>query len=183
MGKILILSMGGTIDAEAYPDDESLYPVNATPQGSCASYTFLKDKFQKSHEDDFVEYEVERIQICDKDSKDIDDQDIDRLFTNIEDNMLGFSRIIVTIGTDRMTEIGELVKEKFMNPDCSIILTGAIWPLANGPEKSDGYKNMERAALFGGKRLHPDVYVTVGDVFMFAGNVKKDFAAKKFIVK
>ncbi len=184
MKKILVLSMGGTIDAEAYPDDENQYPKDATMNGQNMAFASLKDIYkQKSLE--LPPVDIEQIQICDKDSKQIDSKDIETLITHIEQD--NYQRIVVTMGTDTMVKTAQKVQEHFHNdsktPSCPVVFTGAIWPLANGPEKSDGYANLDQAAFLYGDRLTPEIYVTVGNIFMFASHVDKDFEAKKFFFK
>ncbi len=177
--KILLLTMGGTIDAEAYPEDENLYPVDATPQGSNASYEVVKS-FSSAERN----IDVKHIKICDKDSKHYNDNDRNALLEAIISDGGHSDRVIVTTGTDRMVETAKWLKQEVQKHDiklkCPVVFSGAIWPLDNGPEKSDGFKNLKQAALFSTQSLFSDIYVTVGDIFMFADHVKKDFEAKKF---
>lgn len=169
--------MGGTIDAEAYPEDEALHPVDATPQGSNASYEVIQS-FNTAK----IPLDIEHIKICDKDSKKYDDNDRAKLLGNILHLHHERDRIIITRGTDRMVETATWLKQALSDYriNCPIIFTGTIWPLNNGPSKSDGFKNLQQASQFSSRSLFPDVYVTVGNIFMFVNNVKKDFEAKKF---
>ena len=177
MKKILLLTMGGTIDAEAYPVAEEDYPVNATPSGSNASFETLSDILKS------CSWTLDQTAICDKDSKEYNETDRQTLLGAVLENNDSYDRIIITCGTDRMTETALWLRDQLIKSDfsCPVVFTGAIWPLANGPEKSDGYKNLERAALFAERTLHNDVYITVGNIFMFPENIIKDFEGKQFV--
>ena len=166
---ILLITMGGTIDALAYSEKEGEYPINATmPDDSHAL---------KAMENICSEINLTSIAICNKDSKDLKTQDQEKLFQTIKNN--SSDRIIVTIGTDRMCEIAQNIQNKHLNLGCPVIFTGAIWPLYNG-DHSDGWNNLKQAA-FSNPKLAPDIYIAMGDIFTPANQVKKDFENKIFI--
>lgn len=173
--------MGGTIDGEPYPETEGEYPINVTPSDKNAAFEALKEIHNRNDYADAVRLHIEHIPICNKDSKDIDKQDIQSLQTLIAEHAQNFERIVVTMGTDCMTKISQHIRAQTVGqntpPQCPVVFTGSIWPLANGPEKSDGYRNLDVAGFTYDTRLTPDIYIATETVFAPAHLVKKNFDA------
>lgn len=166
MKKFLVLTMGGTIDAE--PFSASNYPVYSTVTNDNLALKALKE---------IAANNIDHIAICNKDSKDLNNQDVEKLIHTIQ-NAKNYERIIVTLGTDRMTGIAREIKQQIDSLPVPVVFTGAIWPLANGPQ-SDGWNNLEKAVL--AKIDETDVYIAMGDVFIPAEYAEKDFKARKFV--
>lgn len=169
MSKILLLTMGGTIDAERYSEIEGEYPPNATMGDFIPSVNFLRSVVGA----DNLDWQM----ICHKDSKEITPEDEQNLLETIKEAE-GYERIIITTGTDRMTNMAREIKRQIDPIFCPIVFTGAIWPLANGPQ-SDGWSNLDKSALT--KIEKTDVYIAMGNVFIPAEYAEKDFKARKFV--
>ena len=165
--KYLLLTTGGTIDAAAYP--ESGRPQYSTITG--------EHRAQKAMQD-IAGDAVDAREICEKDSKDINDGDIAALSACVR-AATGYSRVIVTTGTDRMSEIAQKLSDAVPALPCPVVFTGAIVPLANGV-KSDGWNNLKRAML-DQPDLAPGIYIAMGDVFNVHTNVYKDFEREIFV--
>ena len=176
MKSVLVLSLGGTIDSAPYPEDENLYPVNSSPNEDNGGFQVLNAIVNKRD----LPIALKQIRISNKDSKDINEQDIAKLAKNISNEKA--DRIIVTMGTDRMCETARAIAEKVKTPACPIVFTGAIWPLANGLEKSDGYQNLENA-LLGRLGSKAGIYIAMNGLFDSADKIRKDFSLRKFIKK
>lgn len=78
-------------------------------------------------------------------------------------------RIVITHGTDTMTETADLLAEKL--GDRTIVLTGAMVPYKFG--SSDGLFNLGSALAFV-QTLHQGVYVAMNGRYFRAGNVRKN---------
>lgn len=172
--KLLLITMGGTIDAAPFSEDN--YPTYSTTTQNGLAEKTVRDLCQT---DTKLKYVPDIIPVCNKDSKDINDADLMGLYNAVK-NAEGFSRIVITMGTDRMRETALDILSKNPPLECPVIFTGAIWPLANG-EKSDGRKNLEQA-IFSNSDLPNGIYIAMGDVFAAAPLVYKDFENKKFVV-
>ncbi len=186
--------MGGTIDSEPYPDEENLYPADATvPAGSRAQELANLLVMESPCP---MELYLETISICAKDSKAIDEEDKRLLEKNIRrasEMPTPPVRVLVTVGTDCMQEIALDMKARLPDIICPVIFTGAIWPISNGL-KSDGPANLYDS-FFASSRsvflpdnyppdivpeLEPDVYVCMNGLLAPAGEVYKDFSERRF---
>jgi len=173
---LLLITTGGTIDSEPYPEGGADYPPLSTHSGALNAYQALKTIAPQG-------CKLDHIALFAKDSKHIDDKDRGALLRQIL-HKNDFWRIVVTIGTDRMVDIAKdirrQVKHSAFKLPCPVIFTGAIWPLSNGADKSDGFDNLELAAL-GHENLSPDIYVAMHSIMTTPDHIKKDVAAKAFI--
>ncbi len=173
---LLLISTGGTIDSEPYPESEPDYPPLSTHKGACNAFKALKTIAED-------EYHLDHIALFAKDSKHLDSDDQSTILRQIL-HKTSYRRIVVTIGTDRMVQIASdlhtQIKSSAFKLPCPVIFTGAIWPLSNGAEKSDGFDNLELAAL-GRQNLSPDIYVAMHSIMATPDHIKKDVAAKAFI--
>jgi L-asparaginase len=84
-------------------------------------------------------------------------------------------RIIITHGTDTMTETAELIAERVENK--TIVLTGAMIPYKFG--SSDGLFNLGSALAFV-QTLPPGVYVVMNGRYFNANNVRKNRQTGEF---
>ena len=164
--------MGGTIDAAAYPEYAPAPDYIATTNQNLALKT-LQDLLA-------AHGTLDHIRLCNKDSKLIDDADLTALEHAVIANQENYDRIIITIGTDRMTAIAATLEKNLGEPpDCPVVFTGAIWPLANG-EKSDGRENLHLAAFHDPLAL-PGVYVAMHGLFLPCTRILKDTEKKRFV--
>ena len=79
------------------------------------------------------------------------------------------TRIVITHGTDTMTETAMLLAEKVK--DKTIVLTGAMIPIKFG--SSDGLFNLGSALAFA-QTLAPGIYIAMNGRFFHADNVRKN---------
>jgi L-asparaginase len=79
------------------------------------------------------------------------------------------SQIVITHGTDTMTETADLLSEKVFNK--TIVLTGAMIPIKFG--SSDGLFNLGSALAFV-QTLDPGVYIAMNGRCFHAGKVRKN---------
>lgn len=137
----LVIMTGGTIDAEPYPD-----PKNPPTNASMLENSVIPSTIASmGHGDrcDFLKWVA-------KDSKDFTNEEMDALAEIIRTSHA--KNIIVTHGTDAMPHHSRQIEGRLKNNisrhsknkpvDKKVIFTGAMVPIANGPE-SDGYKNLE----------------------------------------
>ena len=135
---ILVLTTGGTIGAEAYtnpvhPPEFSTMPV--------AEQDYVIDALSKPA---LSKYPVRGISLEQRDSKMIDQTYLDQMI-----DIMGQAperNILITHGTDRILNTSgylyTLMQKKHPSlQNRTLILTGAMTPLANGPI-SDGYQNI-----------------------------------------
>ncbi len=174
--KALILTMGGTIDAEPFALDEPP-PENSTPGDQHLAIRELR----KIAEENNIEIGFNCFQICNKDSKFLDLRDRMALERSLISNASNFGRVVVTVGTDCMTDLAQDTQMRIKQPPCPIVFTGAITPLANG-EISDGYANL-KLALAGNPDALPGVYIAMHDLFLPCTAIRKDFEKRLFVRK
>ncbi len=78
-------------------------------------------------------------------------------------------RIVITHGTDTMSETARIIAQKISNK--TIVLTGAMIPIKFG--SSDGLFNLGSAIAFA-QTLPPGVYVAMNGRYFHADNVRKN---------
>lgn len=84
-------------------------------------------------------------------------------------------RIIITHGTDTMSETARMLSEKVRNK--TIVLTGAMIPYKFG--SSDGLFNLGSAMAFV-QTLPPGVYIAMNGRYFHANNVRKNKETGEF---
>lgn len=175
--KMLVLTMGGTIDAEPFALDEPP-PENSTPGDRHLAIQVLR----KLAAENAVDIGFDCFQIANKDSKFIDARDRAFLERTILFNASNFDRVIITAGTDCMTDLAQDLQMRLhKNLPCPIVFTGAITPLANG-DISDGHANL-LLALTGHPEAEPDVYIAMHGLFLPCTQIRKDFEKRVFVRK
>ena len=141
------------------------------------SYDYINGKlfFEKTHLPEMIKrskcnlnIDVETIIM--KDSLDLSVKDVSNIVKSCKNEKN--DKIIITHGTDTMTNTAELIaKEKIINK--TIILTGAMIPYAFG-SSSDGFFNLGCALSFV-QILQPGVYITMqGEYFKWNEVVKNN---------
>ena len=173
--KVLVLSMGGTIDAAPYPEVGNP-PYNITPSDEHLSMAALQDIADSFDPPILLSW----LEICNKDSKNIDGGDLTLLEHTLRNSAAGFDRAIVTIGTDRMSDVAADLKARLGSTvECPVVFTGAIWPLAN-PVKSEGRENL-KLALIGQPSADPGVYIAMHGLFAPCEHLYKDIEKRRFV--
>lgn len=150
----LIIMTGGTIDAEPYHD-----PMKPPKNATMLAHSLIPGTVEHLGHGETCDYLSWRA----KDSKHFTGQDLQDLAKIIRTSTA--RHIIITHGTDAMPENSRRIRDLLKAPDktlrkdaalrrgafvrgeapaCDkvVVFTGAMMPLANGPE-SDAYKNIE----------------------------------------
>ena len=173
--KILALSTGGTIDAAPYPE-QGEPPVYSTATDEHRAARALKDIALSSATLIDLHYN----EICNKDSKFISELDRSALERAVITKAPDYDRIVVTIGTDCMTDVAQDLAQRLHNrPECPVVFTGAIWPLAN-KDRTDGHENLKLALLAQPDAL-PGIYIAMHGLFLPCDQIRKDFEKQRFI--
>lgn len=178
--RILLLTTGGTIDSHPYPDDPKDHPVDASPKKESPAAAAMRRILNNSRPPCALKHH----QICYKDSKNLDEHDLNSLIKWVQ--RPGYIRIVVTMGTDRICQIAQDF-EKQLNagsllPPCPVVFTGALWPLMQGADQSDGLSNLQNAAL-GNPGIPSGFYIAAGSIFAKPHRVEKDFKHRRFVLK
>jgi L-asparaginase len=164
---ILVIMTGGTIDAEPY-GDPARPPRYAIP---------LRDSLvPRAVEELGYGADCRFFQWMMKDSKDFSPAEIYALAIFIEQRRA--QHFIITHGTDRMPENSRELQKQLAGTEKTVVMTGAMLPLANGPA-SDGYDNL-RAAIAHVEQWPPGVHVVMHGRRFDPQKVKKDFATRRF---
>ena len=125
---ILVITTGGTIDAEKYettPENVTVGAGSRIPE-AMESLQIEGGKFEYHH-------------YCEKDSKFLLNGDISAIAEYIKNSP--HNSVIVTTGTDKMPEISRELASFLKGIEKKVIVTGAMTPLSHG-ESSDGYGNL-----------------------------------------
>lgn len=155
---ITIFTTGGTID-KVYFDEKSRYEIGATTVGE-----ILREAQANVH------YELKSL--MQKDSLELTDADrrtIHEAVAACQD-----SRILVTHGTDTMTDTAEALADI---PDKTIVLTGALSPARFRSTDASFNVGMAIAAL---QLLEPGVYIAMSGEIFPAGMVRKNREQNRF---
>jgi len=150
---IRIFITGGTFDKEYNELNGQLYFKD----------THMADLLEKGRCK--VPVEVRTLMMVD--SLEMTDEDRDLIAHHC--NSCEETQIVITHGTDTMTETAAVLEEKVKNK--TIVLTGAMIPIKFG--SSDGLFNLGSALAFT-QTLPPGVYIAMNGKFFHAGNVKKN---------
>ena len=166
MKKLLVISMGGTID-KVYFDAKSEYEVGEPVVGSVL-------KAMK------VSYQVEELSVCKKDSLEITDEDRHALKNAIA--KADAQRILVTHGTDTMIESAcfieeHLGKELKGQSDKVIVFTGAMQPAIF--KETDGLFNIGTAVGVLSS-AEPGIYVAMNGRAFLPRNAQKNYETRTF---
>lgn len=95
--------------------------------------------------------------------------DEDRTLIAYQCNQCDETQIVITHGTDTMSDTAKILSEKVK--DKTIVLTGAMIPIKFG--SSDGLFNLGSALAFA-QTLPPGVYVAMNGRYFQANNVRKN---------
>jgi L-asparaginase len=150
MHRVYLVSTGGTIEK-----------VYSEQSGTVENRAAKLERYLKMLR--LPDCEVESIQLMNKDSLELTDSDREEVRARIAEFLAEGAPIVISHGTDTMTETGRYLEKAFPELKAPIILTGAMTPL--GFEGSDGLQNLTES-LMAARLLEPGVYVVMhGQVF------------------
>ena len=150
MHRVYLVSTGGTIEK-----------VYSEQSGTVENRAAKLDRYLRMLR--LPDCEVESIQLMNKDSLEMTDADREEVRARIAEILAEGAPIVISHGTDTMTETGCYLEKAFPELKAPIILTGAMTPL--GFEGSDGLQNLTES-LMAARLLEPGVYVVMhGQVF------------------
>ena len=158
---IAIVTTGGTID-KAYFDALSEYQVGEAMAAQLLKVARVTCPFRI-------------VELLRKDSLDLTDEDRERLRQTVSE--LPESRVVVTHGTDTMTQSASVLEQV---KDKSIVLTGALAPARFS--ESDATFNLGMA--FAAAQVVPaGVYIAMNGQVFKASEVRKDREQERFVLK
>jgi L-asparaginase len=158
---IVIVTTGGTID-KAYFDALSIYQIG-------------EPVVKKLLDGANVTYPYRIVELLRKDSLELTDEDRARLKETVEG--LGEQRVVITHGTDTMTDSAAVLASI---PAKTIVLTGALSPARF--TESDATFNIGMA-FAAAQTLPAGVYVAMNGRVFPGGEVKKDREQRRFVAK
>jgi len=140
------------------------------------SYDHINGKlfFEKTHLPEMIKrskcnLEIQVKTILMKDSLDLSNEDVSKIVNTCKKEIS--NKIIITHGTDTMTNTAKLIAEQNLS-NKTVILTGAMIPYAFG-SSSDGFFNLGCALSFV-QTLKPGVYITMQGEYFDWNKVKKN---------
>ena len=140
------------------------------------SYDHINGKlfFEKTHLPEMIKrskcnLDIQVKTILMKDSLDLSNEDVSKIVNTCKKEKS--NNIIITHGTDTMTNTARLIAEQKLS-NKTIILTGAMIPYAFG-SSSDGFFNLGCALSFV-QTLKPGVYITMQGEYFEWDKVKKN---------
>ena len=140
------------------------------------SYDHINGKlfFEKTHLPEMIKrskcnLEIQVKTILMKDSLDLSNEDVSKIVNTCKKEQS--NNIIITHGTDTMTNTARLIAEQKLS-NKTIILTGAMIPYAFG-SSSDGFFNLGCALSFV-QTLDPGVYITMQGEYFNWNEVEKN---------
>lgn len=160
MSEVHFIITGGTIDSvegKAHPNQKSViaeYIANATASDNRYSFETL----------------------CMLDSSDITDEWREKIYDSILNAEA--QKIIVTHGTNTMTETLEYLQNRLLDSDKIVILTGAITPLKESVFSDSGFNLGYSVGQV--EALEAGIYLCMQGKTFTAGKVRKNFELKKF---
>ena len=140
------------------------------------SYDHINGKlfFEKTHLPEMIKrskcnLDIQVKTILMKDSLDLSNEDVSKIVNTCKKETS--NKIIITHGTDTMTNTAKLIAEQNLS-NKTVILTGAMIPYAFG-SSSDGFFNLGCALSFV-QTLKPGVYITMQGEYFDWNKVKKN---------
>lgn len=149
MSRVLVLTTGGTIDAEPYDQR----PVNVTP----LAQSIIPEALDRLG----VGQNCTVREVCRKDSKEVGEAELRDILAILRD--APERHILIVQGTDTMPHNARLFQTLLSAQDGLarhvVVFTGAMEPLSNGPH-SDGWENL-RVAVEKGAHYAPGVHIVM----------------------
>ncbi len=165
MQVIFLISTGGTI--------EKIYSEQT---GAVENLGSKIDRYLRQLR--LPDCEVRIVPLLNKDSLEMTDADRDLVLDTVRNLLPRHAPIVITHGTDTITQTGEHLKRSIPGLAVPIVLTGAMTPL--GFEGSDGLQNLTES-LFAARLLPPGVWVVMHGQAFPAGEVHKDRELARFV--
>ena len=159
MADVLVLTTGGTID-KIYFDAKSEFEVGKSMVG---------ELLRQAH----VDVDVTVREVLRKDSLDMTDED--RALVRVAVEKADESRIVITHGTDTMTDTARALVGI---PGKTIVLTGALAPARFAVTDATFNVGMAFAAV---QTLPTGVYIVMNGRVFEGTRVRKDRAANRFV--
>ena len=163
--KTIVLTTGGTIE-KVYSEQEGAVVNVAQKIGRYLKQLRLPER------------DIEVIPVMNKDSLEMTPEDRAVLVRKIVEVQCPGCPIVITHGTDTMTETGRYIQQAFPQLAVPIILTGAMRPL--GFEGSDGLQNLTES-LLAARLLPPGVYIVFHGQVLAADRARKDRQSGTFV--
>jgi len=165
MQTIYVLTTGGTI--------EKMYSEQAgTVLNAGNKISQYLDRLRLPDTD------VQVVPVMNKDSLEMTAEDRAELAERVRPLLASKCPIVITHGTDTMTETGVFLQRAFPDLAVPVILTGAMRPL--GFEGSDGLQNLTES-LIAARLLSPGVYVVIHVQVFPADRTEKDRTLGTFV--
>jgi len=159
LGPILVVTTGGTID-KVYFDARSEFEVG---------HSLIGELLREAH----VHAAYDVVEVLRKDSLDMTDADRAQVRDAIAARP--HTRIVVTHGTDTMTDTAQALRDLGGR---TIVLTGALAPARFANTDAAFNVGMAFAAV---QSLPPGVYIAMNGQIFEAGKVRKDRASNRFV--
>ena len=163
--RTIVLTTGGTIE-KVYSEQEGAVVNVAQKIGRYLKQLRLPDR------------DIDVIPVMNKDSLQMTDDDRAEIVAKIREVHCPECPIVITHGTDTMTDTGRYIQREFPDLKVPIILTGAMRPL--GFESSDGLQNLTES-LLAARLLPPGVYIVFHGQVLRADHARKDREAGTFV--
>lgn len=171
-GDILLIATGGTIAAEPYEQT----PKDVTVRNNYRVMGELPGMAPNQW--------VRVVDFAIKDSKHLTPMDIAAMARTISEAKE--AKVLITHGTDAMAPNARallaVLKEHY--PDAlkkTVIFTGAMQPLAHGPEASDGYANLRDSVARLNSEALQGVWMMMGGEILDPERTDKDMAQGRFV--
>jgi L-asparaginase len=158
---VLVLTTGGTIDKQ-YFDATSQYQV---------ADSFVPRLLALAR----VTHRFECRELLHKDSLEFTDADRALIVENVRDS--GFARVVITHGTDTMTQTAQAL---LGIPDKTIVLTGALAPARFNETDAPFNLGMAFAAA---QVAPPGVYIAMNGTVFRGDQVEKDKSQQRFVAR
>ena len=164
MAGILVITTGGTID-KVYFDAKSDFEVGQS---------VVEELLREAH----VGIDFEIIGLMRKDSLDLDDADREQVRLAIENAPKENQRVVITHGTDTMTDTAQAIAATVAARGATVVLTGALSPARFA--HSDATFNVGMAFAVA-QCAQPGIYIVMNGQVFDGLAVRKDRAQNQFI--
>lgn len=192
--RILVLDLGGTANADKAKTRHYIDDVDGEPKTDVEMWREPETGRMPARiffEDFHSELDVDYIEICGLDSKEVQQHHIDEMNERIDAaRAQGYDRVVVISGTDCQVEWAQAAEARGI--DISLTFVGAMreatWDLnkdgtrflyaPHKKMKSDFWSRILNAVLHAPKE--PGAYIEVDGRYEHASNVRKNFKSKRF---
>lgn len=161
---VYLISTGGTI--------EKIY---SEPTGTVINLETKIDRYQQRLR--LPDCRLENIRLLNKDSLEMTRADRELILQTVREVLPHSSPIIITHGTDTLTETGVFLQSSLPDLQVPVIFTGAMSPL--GFEGSDGLQNLTES-LLAARILPAGVYLVIHNQVFPIDQVRKNRELARF---